>query len=143
MEEALRLAREGADMGEIPVGCVIALDGEVIATGQNNVERTSDPTAHAEISAIKEAAKRLGKNLSRCELYVTVEPCAMCAGAIVNAKIGKLYIGTEEPKTGCCGTLYDLVEDARLNSNPRVVRGIRTEECKKLMADFFAARRDK
>ena len=141
MDEALSLADEGAREGEIPVGCVIVKDGEVVGRGKNEVEKRRDPTAHAEMIALRQAAETLGKNLSECDLFVTVEPCAMCAGAIVNAKIGRLIIGTEEPKTGCCGTLYDIVEDARLNSNPQVFRGVKKKECEKRMADFFADRR--
>ena len=141
MDEAIALAKEGAAEGEVPVGCVVVCDGAVVSVGKNAVEKTGDPTAHAEMIALRQAAEKYGKNLAFCDLYVTVEPCAMCAGAIVNAKIGRLFIGTQEPKTGCCGSLYDLVEDARFNSNPVVVRGVKEEECKKTMADFFADRR--
>ena len=141
MADAIALAKEGAAEGEVPVGCVVVCDGVVVARGKNAVEKTGDPTAHAEMIAIQQAAAAYGKNLSSCDLYVTVEPCPMCAGAIVNAKIVRLYIGVQEPKTGCCGSLYDLVEDARFNSNPVVVRGVKEEECKKTMADFFADRR--
>lgn len=141
MQEALFYADEGRTAGEIPVGCVIVRGNEIVAGSSNFVERLSDPTAHAELIAIKTAAEKLGKELSDCDLFVTVEPCAMCAGAIINAKIRNLYFGTEEPKTGCCGTNYNLVEDARFNSNPRVYRGIKREDCKKRMTDFFVGRR--
>ena len=142
MAEAINLADEGAKAGEIPVGCVIVKDGEIVSVGKNAVEKTGDPTAHAEMIAIRAASEKLGKNLSGCDLFVTVEPCAMCAGAIVNAKIGRLFIGTEEPKTGCCGSLYNIPEDARLNSNPIVFRGVMKEKAKKQMEDFFVGRRD-
>ena len=143
MDEALWQAKAAADEGEIPVGCVIVWKGNVLSVGKNEVEKTGDPTAHAEMIAIKKASEVLGKNLSECDLFVTVEPCPMCTGAIVNARVGRLFIGTDEPKTGCCGSLYDLVEDARFNHNPVVIRGIRAQECKKRMADFFADRRKK
>ena len=143
MDEALREAKRAEESGEIPVGCVIVWKGNVLASSGNAVESTGDPTAHAEMLAIREASGTLGKNLAECDLFVTVEPCPMCAGAIVNAKIGRLFIGTEEPKTGACGSLYDIPEDARLNHNPAVYRGIKEEECKKRMAEFFVGRRKK
>lgn len=143
MEEALKEARKAFDEGEIPVGCVIVHGEKIIARAHNTVERDGCALGHAEINAIKEASMFLKeKFLSKCDLFVTVEPCAMCAGAILNARIGQLFFGTEEPKTGCCGSNYNLTEDTRFNCRVRVYNE-NDMECRKLMQEFFDNRRGK
>lgn len=142
METALEEARRAFDDGEVPVGCVIVKDGEVIARAHNTVERDGKATSHAEINAINAAAEFLGeKFLYGCSMYVTAEPCAMCAGAIINSRISNLCYGTEEPKTGCCGTNYNLVEDSRFNHKVVVTGGILQDECAVLLTEFFKKRR--
>ena len=141
MALALSEADEAYNDGEVPVGCVIVCDGEVIAKTHNEVEKTSDPTRHAEMTAIAEAVKVRGKNLSDCALYVTLEPCPMCAGAIINAKIGELYYGVEEPKSGCCESLYNLVEDGRFNWKVTRSINMHSDKCAKYMKKFFEDRR--
>ena len=138
MQEALALAREAAAAGEVPVGCVIVRGGEIIARAHNRTEQAKDPTAHAEILAIREAAARLGGwRLPGCSMYVTVEPCSMCAGAIVWSRIERLYIGAMDPKAGACGSLYNIPCDSRLNHNVEIETGLLGEECSRLMKDFF------
>ena len=138
MAEALKEAEAAAAEGEVPVGAVIVRGGEIIAGAHNMTEQTKDPTAHAEILAIRKAAELLGGwRLVGCSMYVTVEPCTMCAGAIVWARIEKLVIGTPDPKAGACGSLYNIPRDARLNHNVEIETGLMGEECSRLMKDFF------
>lgn len=142
MEEALELARRAGREGDVPVGAVVVRDGKVIGRGLNRREAWGDPTAHAEMLAIREAAATLGGwRLSGCDLYVTLEPCAMCAGAIVLARIDRVVFGAADPKGGAVGSLMNLVQDARLNHQATVVAGVKAEECGALLRDFFRARR--
>jgi tRNA(adenine34) deaminase len=126
----------------VPVGALVVRDGQVIATGFNQPIGNSDPTAHAEVQALRAAAELLGNyRLSHCELYVTLEPCAMCAGAIQHARIKRLVFGARDPKTGACGSVVDLFAEPRLNHHTRVERGVLAEECGGLLTRFFAERR--
>ena len=138
MQEALKEAKAAAAEGEVPIGAVIVRGGEIIARAHNRTEQAKDPTAHAEILAIREAAARLGGwRLPGCSMYVTVEPCSMCAGAIVWSRIERLYIGAMDPKAGACGSLYNIPCDSRLNHNVEIETGLMSEECSRLMKDFF------
>ena len=138
MQEALKEANAAAAEGEVPIGAVIVRGGEIIARAHNRTEQAKDPTAHAEILAIREAAARLGGwRLPGCSMYVTVEPCSMCAGAIVWSRIERLYIGAMDPKAGACGSLYNIPCDSRLNHNVEIETGLLGEECSRLMKDFF------
>ena len=138
MEEALRLARLAAEAGEVPVGAVIVKDGEIIGRGFNSTETDKDPTCHAEIKAIRQAAAALGGwRLSGCSMYVTLEPCSMCAGAIVWSRVERLFYGARDPKAGAVGSLFDIPGDSRLNHNPEVVGGVMEEECSELLRRFF------
>ena len=145
MEEALRLARLAAEAGEVPVGAVIVKDGEIIGRGFNSTETDKDPTCHAEIKAIRqEAAAALGGwRLSGCSMYVTLEPCSMCAGAIVLARLDALYIGTPDPKSGACVSLSQITTDSRLNHRVELHVGILQEECSAVMKAFFRKLRSK
>ncbi len=135
---ALEEAQKAFEKGEVPVGAVVVKDGSVIGRGHNLVESAKDPTAHAEILAIRQAAEFLGGwRLAGCDLYVTVEPCAMCAGAVVLARISRLFIGTPDPKAGACFSVNHLVTDPRLNHQVELIAGILEEECKQLMRTFF------
>lgn len=139
MKEALAEAEAAGRLGEVPIGAVIVRDGEIIARGHNLTETRKDPTAHAEMNAIRQAAEVLGGwRLPGCEMYVTCEPCAMCAGALVWSRIEKLYIGAMDPKAGACGSIFDIVEEPRLNHRIQVERGVMAEECSQLLKDFFA-----
>lgn len=138
MQLAFEEAKKAAAMGEVPVGAVIVKDGEVIATGHNRTESDKDPTAHAEMLAIRQAAARLGGwRLPGCQMYVTTEPCSMCAGAIVWSRIEKLYIGTMDPKSGACGSVFNIPQEAKLNHFVEIETGIMQAECSQLMKDFF------
>ena len=138
MEEAFLEAKAAAAEGEVPIGAVIVRDGEIIARAHNMTEQTKDPTAHAEMLAIRKAAEVLGGwRLIGCSMIVTTEPCSMCAGAIVWARISKLYIGTMDPKAGACGSLYNIPQDTRLNHYVEIETGLMSEECSGLMKDFF------
>ena len=142
MKEALAEARKALEKDEPPVGAVIVKDGEIIARGHNLREKLQDPTAHAEMLAVREAAARLGRwRLSDCEMYVTLEPCAMCAGAVVLARLGRLVYGACDPKAGAVVSLMNLVSDERLNHQVEVKGGILAEECGALLRDFFSSRR--
>lgn len=142
MGEALALAREAAARGEVPVGAVVVREGRIVGRGGNAPINASDPTAHAEITALREAGRALGNyRLPGCELYVTLEPCAMCAGAIMHARIARLVFGANDPKTGACGSVVDLFANLRLNHHTEVIGGVRADECGRLLSDFFAARR--
>jgi tRNA(adenine34) deaminase len=138
MEYALREAEQAMKRKEVPVGCVIVSDNRIIGKGYNQIETLKDPTAHAEIIAITAAAAFLGsRRLENTTLYVTLEPCAMCAGAIVQARIPRLVFGAFDPKAGACGTLFNIVQDQRLNHRADVVGGILTERCGALLSEFF------
>jgi tRNA(adenine34) deaminase len=142
MREALSLARHGAAAGEVPVGAVVVQDGEVIGRGFNAPISRRDPTLHAEVMALREAAGRIGNyRLPGCELYVTLEPCVMCAGAIIHARISRVVFGARDPKTGACGSVVNLFAEQRLNIHAAVEEGVLAEECAALLRDFFAARR--
>lgn len=144
MNEALLEAKNAFAIGEVPIGAVIERDGQIIGRGHNLTETRKDPTAHAEIIAIRQAAETIGAwRLLGSTLYVTTEPCAMCAGAIVLARIERLYIGTMDPKAGACGSLMNIPRDDRLNHNPEIHVGILEEECRQLMKDFFRNLRQK
>lgn len=137
MAEALALARESIGDGDVPVGCVIVKDGEIIGRGRNRREADGDATAHAEVEAIRDACGRLGSwRLHGCTLYVTLEPCPMCAGAIINARIGAVRYGVRDPKAGCCGSVLNLFEE-RFNHHPRIYQGPLNEECESLLQEFF------
>ena len=142
MREALALAREAWDAGEVPVGAVVVRDGEIVGRGFNAPISRHDPTAHAEIMALRDAAGKLGNyRLVGCSLYVTLEPCLMCIGAIFHARIARVVYGAADPKTGACGSIVDLPENTRLNHHAEVVGGILEQECGRLLSDFFAQRR--
>ncbi|MGH8713240.1 MAG: tRNA adenosine(34) deaminase TadA [Casimicrobiaceae bacterium] len=142
MTEALALARSAQARGEVPVGAVVVQSGAIVGRGGNAPIAANDPTAHAEIAALREAARALGNyRLPGCELYVTIEPCAMCAGAIMHARIGHLVFGARDPKTGACGSVIDLFAEPRLNHHTTVTGGVAADACAALLSDFFAARR--
>ncbi len=142
MDEALALARAAGARSEVPVGAIVVRDGTIIGRGGNTPIVASDPTAHAEIAALRDAARTLGNyRLPGCELYVTLEPCAMCAGAIMHARVARLCFGARDPKTGACGSVVDLFAETRLNHHTSVEGGMLAEACGRLLSDFFAARR--
>lgn len=142
MDEALVEARRAEAHGDVPVGAVVVRDGRVIARAHNEREQRQDPTAHAELSALRAAAREIGSwRLERCVLYVTLEPCAMCAGAIVLARVPIVVYGTTDPKAGAVGSLMDLARDERLNHRAQVVTGIRADECGDVLRRFFHRRR--
>jgi tRNA(adenine34) deaminase len=142
MRLAMDQARNAWVLGEVPVGAIIVQDGTVIATGFNHPIGSCDPTAHAEVRALRAAAEVLGNyRLSNCALYVTLEPCAMCAGAIQHARIARLVYGAPDPKTGACGSVVDLFAEPRLNHHASVRGGLLAGECAELLAEFFAERR--
>ena len=140
---ALEEARTAAAEGEVPVGAVLVRGEEVLARRHNLREATGDPTAHAEILALVAGSKIAGNwRLDGCDLYVTLEPCAMCAGALVNARVRTLIFGTSDPKGGYCGSLGDIVRDSRLNHRVHVISGVQAEECAQVLRRFFARLRD-
>jgi tRNA(adenine34) deaminase len=142
MGEALALARAAQARGEVPVGAVVVRGGAIVGRGGNAPIAASDPTAHAEIAALRDAGRALGNyRLPGCTLYVTIEPCAMCAGAILHARIARLVFGARDPKTGACGSVVDLFAEPRLNHHATLVGGVLADECGKLLSEFFAARR--
>ena len=138
MYHALELARQCIPDGDVPVGCVIVSpDGRIIGEGRNRREADGLATAHAEVEAINMACKALGSwRLSDCTLYVTLEPCPMCAGAIINSRIGEVRYGAREEKSGCCGSVLNLFEE-RFNHHPRIYGGLLQEECQAILMDFF------
>ena len=143
MRESLRLAVRAAERGEVPVGALVVKDGKVIGRGYNAPISSKDPTAHAEIQALREATKNLGNyRLEGCSLYVTLEPCAMCAGAIIHARIARLVYGASDPKTGACGSVVDLFSEKKLNHHTEVTGGVLAAEAGRVLSEFFAARRD-
>lgn len=142
MLRAMGLARRAAARGEVPVGAVVYRGRTVVAEQANDREATGDPTGHAELAAMREAGKARGAwRLSDCSLAVTLEPCAMCAGAIVNARIGRVFFGAHDPKAGACGSLWAIPADGRLNHRPPIVAGILARPCGRQLTRFFARRR--
>lgn len=142
MREALQLARQALNVNEVPVGAVVVKDGEIIGRGYNAPISKHDPSAHAEIQALRDAGQRLGNyRLLDCSLYVTLEPCAMCAGAIMQARIARLVYGAADPKTGACGSVVNLLAEARLNHHTQLIPGVLAEECGVLLTRFFSERR--
>ena len=144
MQEALKEANKAFSEEEVPVGAVVVHQGKIIARGHNQIERLKDPTAHAEIIAITSAANYLGtKWLNQASLYVTIEPCSMCAGALVLARIENLYFGASDPKTGACGSVINIVNHKKLNHRIKVTKGILQAECSSLLKNFFKKKRKK
>jgi len=144
MAEALKEARKAFDKDEVPVGCVIVHDGHVIARGHNQVEMLKDPTAHAEMLALTSATNHLeSKWLNDAVLYVTIEPCSMCAGALVLARIKEVVYGADDPKTGACGSVFDIAHNKKLNHRIKVTKGILLQECSSLVSEFFKKKRSK
>ena len=142
MRLALREAERALEHEDVPVGCVIVLDGEVIASARNERELREDPTAHAEVLALREAAKHVGRwRLDGCVLYVTLEPCAMCAGAIVLARVPRVVFGALDPKAGAAGSVMNVLAEAKLNHRPEVAPGLLADESAELLRQFFAVRR--
>jgi tRNA(adenine34) deaminase len=142
MRMAIALAEEAASLGEVPVGAIVVKNGEVIGRGRNAPISLNDPTAHAEIQAMREAAKHLGNyRLVDCTLYVTLEPCAMCSGAIQHARISRLVYGASDPKTGCCGSVINLMVENKLNHHCEVTSNVIADECGSLLSSFFRKRR--
>jgi tRNA(adenine34) deaminase len=142
MREALDLARRAAEAGEVPVGAVLVRDGAIVGRGYNQPVSGKDPTAHAEVVALRDAAERIGNyRLGECEMFVTLEPCAMCAGAIMHARLSRVVYGAADPKSGACGSVVDLFAEDRLNHHTTIVGGVMAEEAGAMLRDFFAVRR--
>ncbi len=142
MRQALELANEAWKVGEVPVGAVVVKEGEVIGRGFNAPISSHDPSAHAEIQALRDAANHLGNyRLADCTLYVTIEPCAMCAGAIMHARIARVVYGASDLKTGVCGSVIDIFAEKKLNHHATVVSGVLSQECGETLSKFFAERR--
>jgi tRNA(adenine34) deaminase len=142
MQIALALAAEAAQAGEVPVGAVVVKDGVIIGRGSNAPIARHDPSAHAEIQALRDAANTLGNyRLTGCTLYVTIEPCAMCTGAIQHARIARLVYGANDLKTGACGSVVNLMAEPRLNHHTEVSRGLLAQECGEILTRFFSERR--
>ncbi len=139
---ALEQARAAAELGEVPIGAVVVCDGQVVGSAGNRRETQADPAAHAEFSALLQASRALGRwRLTGCSVYVTLEPCLMCAGLMVNARVDRCVFGAPDPKGGAVGTLYDVSHDPRLNHEFEVVGGVLQEECAQVLRDFFKRRR--
>lgn len=144
MSAAITEAEKALQNDDVPIGCVITRDNEIIGKGFNRVEIDQNPTAHAELFAINEAVKNIGhKHLLGCSIYVTLEPCSMCAGAIVLARAGNLFIGAQDTKTGACGSIFNIPEDTNLNHKVNVYQGIMEDECSQMLKDFFKELRAK
>ncbi len=144
MKEALKEAQKALAIEEVPVGAVIVKDGKIIARAHNTKETKKDATCHAEILAIQKACKKLGAwRLIDCEMYVTLEPCSMCAGALINSRIKKLYIGTDDNKTGACGSVLNLLEDYKFNHKIEVQKYILKDDAEKLLKEFFKFLRER
>ncbi len=142
MFQALLEAEKALEKGEVPVGAVVVCNGKIVGRGHNQSEQLNDATAHAEMIAITAAMNKIGnKFLSECDIYVTLEPCLMCAGALKLARIRNLFIGAMEPKFGACGSLYNVAEDSRYNHKINVYFGLYENESKKLLKDFFSKKR--
>ena len=141
MQEALSLAKKAKDLDEVPIGAVIVFNDKIIAKGYNQRNTKKNPLAHAEIQAIEEAAKVIGDwRLEGCSIYVTLEPCPMCAGAIVQARIDKIIFGTRNPKAGCGGSIINILDEPKFNHQVEIVEGICQEECSKILKDFCEMR---
>lgn len=144
MREALKLAAEAGEAAEVPVGAVVVKDGSIIGRGKNTTVAEKNPLRHAEMNAINDALQAAGGwRLTGCDLYVTLEPCSMCAGAIVHSRIRKLIIGAADPKTGACGSVLDITGEHRLNHNPEVITGVLGDECSGILKKFFKKLRRK
>jgi len=144
MAEALSLARQAGSLDEVPVGALVVKDGVIVGRGFNQPISRHDPTAHAEVVAMRDAALNLGNyRLVECELFVTLEPCLMCAGAMMHARIQRVVVGASDPKTGVCGSVLDVFAESRLNHHARIEGGVLAEECGGLLSHFFAARRSR
>jgi len=142
MRAALAEARAATEAGEVPIGAVAVVNGEIVARGQNRVLRDLDPTAHAEIVALRKAARTIANyRLTNCELFVTLEPCAMCAGAIIHARLKRLVYGAHDPKAGAAGSVLEVLNHPRLNHQMEVTAGMLEEECGELLRKFFRQRR--
>jgi tRNA(adenine34) deaminase len=142
MQQAIKLAEQAAENGEVPVGAIVVCNGEIVGTGSNAPISLNDPSAHAEMLAIRDAAKTLGNyRLVDCTLYVTLEPCAMCAGVIQHARLAKLVYGASDPKTGACGSVINLMAEKKLNHHTEIVGGVLAAECGHLLSTFFKQRR--
>ncbi|HLY95967.1 MAG: tRNA adenosine(34) deaminase TadA [Sideroxydans sp.] len=142
MRAALDLARQAAQAGEVPVGAVVIKDGQIVGRGYNAPISRHDPSAHAEIAALRDAAQHLGNyRLVGCELFVTLEPCVMCVGAMFHARIGRVVFGAHDPKTGAAGSVFNLFAETRLNHHARIHGGVLAEECGEVLSGFFAMRR--
>ena len=142
MREALGLARQAAAAGEVPVGAVVVRDGEIVGRGYNRPIASKDPSAHAEIIAMRDAAAHLDNyRLNGCELFVTLEPCVMCAGAVMHARIERVVFGAADPKTGACGSVVNLFAEPKLNHRTRVMGGVLSDAAAGLLQEFFGARR--
>lgn len=142
MQQAITLAQQAAENGEVPVGAVVVKNGEIIGRGSNSPIGLHDPSAHAEIQAMRDAAKNLGNyRLVDCTLYVTLEPCAMCTGAIQHARIARVVYGASDPKTGACGSVVNLMAEEKLNHHASIESGLMATECGKILSDFFKLRR--
>ena len=142
MEEALAEARRAEQIGEVPVGAIVVCDSQIVGRGHNQRETSYDPTAHAELLALRDASQTLQRwRLTGCTLYVTLEPCPMCAGALVNARIDRLVFGCSDPKAGCCGSLHNIPSDERLNHRLEVLGGVRADEASHQLRSFFRKRR--
>ena len=143
MKKAIQLAEKAFSEGEVPVGSLVIKENKIIGQGFNQREKLNDPTAHAEIIAITAAAGTIGDwRLDGCTIYVTKEPCSMCAGAIINARLKSLIFGAYDEKKGCCGSLYQLCGDRRMNSQTSVKGGVMAEDCSYLLKNFFSSKRD-
>lgn len=144
MQVALSLAEKAYKKDEVPVGAVVVRDGKIISKAYNKRQKSQDATLHAEIIAIKKTCKKLKTfRLNDCELYVTLEPCAMCSGAIINARVGTVIFGAYDQKYGCCGSIYNLPEDKRFNHRAKVIGGILEKECSEILTKFFESKRGK
>jgi len=142
MRVALELARKAESLGEVPVGAVVVKNGEIVGRGFNAPISRHDPSAHAEMMALRDAAQRLDNyRLVDCELFVTLEPCPMCAGAIMHARIARVVYGASDPKTGACGSVMDMFAERRLNHHAEVTGGVLMEDCSAVLSNFFALRR--
>jgi tRNA(adenine34) deaminase len=142
MRAALELAEQASAAGEVPVGAVVVTAGEIVGRGYNQPITAHDPSAHAEIVALRDAARKLGNyRLGGCELFVTLEPCAMCAGAMLHARIARVVYGAADPKTGACGSVVDLFAEPRINHHATIVPGVLAPESTALLQGFFASRR--
>lgn len=144
MDHALTLARQAAARGDVPVGAIVVRDGRIVGTGMNTRERDADPTGHAEVVALREACRAAGRwRVDGATLYVTLEPCPMCAGALVNARVARLVYGADDPKGGAVRSLYEICDDPRLNHRMEVVPGVRAQACAEILRTFFREARER